>query len=463
MPTRAKDSIAADDVFDPVGELEKIMPAALTGRVVRTAGMTVAAAGFPAPIGALLEIERQGEGPISGEVIGFQDNLTLVSPLGETSGVCRGNRIRLVRTSHTLPVGEELLGRVIDAHGNPIDGLGAAVLPARASLDRSPPPATERPRIVRPLWTGIRALDGLITCGSGQRMGIFAGSGVGKSVSLAMMARYSTADVIVFALVGERGREVNEFIQGDLGREGLGKSVVVVATSDQPALLRVRSAFVATSVAEYFRDQGKDVLLLVDSLTRFAIAQREVGLAAGEPPTTRGYPPSVFGLMPKLVERAGRTRLGSITAFYSVLLEGDDPSEPISDAVRGLLDGPVMLSRRLASKGHYPAIDVTESISRLMPAVTTERHQQAASTVRQLVAMLRDSEDVISVGAYRAGSNPTLDLALAMQGEIDAYLQQPMGEPSAGTMAPEQLIELAAKCASRRNQLAESSHHAPRA
>ena len=432
------------------------MPAALTGRVVRTIGMTAAAAGFPAPIGAQVQIERQGGGPIDGEVIGFRENLTLVYPFGGIHGVCRGSRIRLLRTARTLPVGEELLGRVIDAHGNSIDGLPAPVLPTRVPLDRPPPAATERPRIDSTLSTGIRAIDGLLTCGRGQRLGIFSGSGVGKSVSLGMMARYTAADVIVIALIGERGREVNEFIQRDLG-DGLRKSVVVVATSDEPALVRVHSAFTATTVAEYFRDRGKDVLLLVDSLTRFAMAQREIGLAAGEPPTTRGYPPSVFGLLPKLVERAGRSQLGSITAFYTVLVEGDDPSEPISDAVRGLLDGHAMLSRRLAGKGHYPAIDLLDSISRLMPEITTENHRHATTVVRQLLAILRENEDLISVGAYRPGSNPTLDLAIAMRDDIDAFLQQSVNDPSSADAARDQLMELVAKCAAHRTHLANSS------
>lgn len=442
-----------EDHFDPMSELDHIMPAAITGRVVRTVGMTAAAAGFPAPVGAVVEIERQGAEPVAGEVIGFRENLTLVYPFGGISGVCRGNRVRLVRTSRRLAVGEELLGRVIDAQGQPIDGGPAPVLPTRTCLDRAPPMATMRPRIDTPISTGIRAIDGMLTCGRGQRMGIFSGSGVGKSVSLGMMARYTSADVIVIALIGERGREVNEFIERDLGPEGARKSVVVVATSDQPALLRVQSGFAATCVAEYFRDRGADVLLLVDSITRFAMAQREIGLAAGEPPTTRGYPPSVFALLPKLVERAGRTQHGSITAFYAVLVEGDDPNEPIGDAVRGLLDGHTVLSRRLAGKGHYPAIDILESISRLMTDISEENQRHAATVVRQLLAALRENEDLVSVGAYRPGSNPTLDLALAMQNDIDAFLQQTTGQSSTTESARQQLIEMVSKCASLRASL----------
>jgi flagellum-specific ATP synthase len=350
-------------------QLAAIQPAALTGTVVRTVGLTAAVAGLPAPIGSQVTVERQGGEPLLGEVIGFRDHLTLVHPYGPIAGVRHGQRVRLVRTSRMLRVGEPLLGRVLDAQGRPLDGLAEPALSDRIEIDRSPPPATSRPRIDRPISTGIRAMDGLLTCGLGQRIGIFAGSGVGKSVTLGMMARYTSADVNVIALVGERGREVNDFLERDLGPQGRARSVVVVATSDQPAVLRVQAAFTATAIAEYFRDLGRNVLLMMDSETRLAMAQREIGLAAGEPPTTRGYPPSVFALLPRLVERAGRTPQGAITAFYTVLVEGDDTNEPVSDAVRGLLDGHTILSRRLAGQGHYPAIDILESISRVMPDI----------------------------------------------------------------------------------------------
>ncbi len=423
-------------------QLDRVMPAAIFGSVARTVGMTASVAGFPVPVGALVEIQRQTGPPVRAQVIGFRDELTLLYPFSDLAGVRRGNRVRLVRTSRWLRVGNGLLGRVIDAEGNAVDGKPQPALTDRIQFERRPPHACRRPRIHEPLATGVRAIDGLLTCGKGQRMGVFSGSGVGKSVLLGMMARYTAADVIVIALIGERGREVNEFLERDWGPKGLAKSVVVVATSNEPALVRVHAASAATAVAEYFRDQGKSVLLLMDSITRFALAQREIGLAAGEPPTTRGYPPSVFALMPKLVERAGCSPRGNITAMYSVLVEADDPNEPISDAVRGLLDGHIWLSRNLASKGHYPAIDLLESLSRLMPDVTDDQHRRAAVRLRELSAAYRDHEDLISIGAYRRGSNPTVDTAIEMQQSINRYLRQPVEEPSTLEDARNGLMQL---------------------
>ncbi len=423
-------------------QLESILPTALTGSVVRTIGMTAAVADFPAPVGAVVEIDRQTGGPVAAEVVGFRDDLTLLYPLSGMNGVRHGNRVRLVNTARWVRVGSELLGRVINAHGKCIDGRPQPALRERTPLDRLPPPATERPRIEQVLSTGIRAIDALLTCGKGQRMGIFAGSGVGKSVTLGMMARYTSADVNVIALIGERGREVNEFIERDLGPEGLARSVVVVATSDEPALARVHAAQMGTAVAEYFRDQGKDVLLMMDSVTRFAMAQREIGLAAGEPPTTRGYPPSVFAMLPKLLERSGRSAKGSITGFYSVLVEGDDQNEPIADAVRGLLDGHTWLTRKLATKGHYPAIDVLESISRLMTQITPQAQQNAAQAIRELIAAYRDHEDLISIGAYRRGANRTVDMAMDLKDEIDRFLRQRVEEPATAKDVNESLARL---------------------
>lgn len=430
---------------DLAAQLDAILPTALTGCVVQTVALTASVADFPAPVGAVVRIERQGGDEVEAEVVGFRDEHTIVYPLGSTAGIRRGSRVRMVSSSRSLRVGDALLGRVINARGMPIDRRPLARLPHRVLLDQAPPPAVERPRIREPLSTGVRAVDGLLTCGRGQRIGIFAGSGVGKSVLLGMMARYTAADVNVIALIGERGREVNEFIERDLGPEGLARSVVLVATSDEPGLSRVQAAFAATSVAEYFRDQGKDVLLLMDSVTRLAMAQREIGLAAGEPPATRGYPPSVFGLLPRVVERAGRTEQGSITGLFTVLVEGDDTSEPISDTVRGLLDGHVVLSRRLAEAGHYPAIDILGSISRLFPKLATPEQNDAALVVRRLLAALRDNEDLISVGAYRAGSNALVDAALAVRDPLHELLRQRVEESSNVADARGRLAEFVAR------------------
>ncbi|MBX7169194.1 MAG: FliI/YscN family ATPase [Pirellulales bacterium] len=438
-------------MLDLEAQVAQIMPTAIAGRVVRTLGLTAAVEGFPAPVGAVAEIERHAGAPVPAEVVGFNGGETILFPLSDMSGVRHGNAVRLVQTVPYLRVGPELLGRVIDARGRAIDGGPQPALAHRIPIQRSAPLATQRPRIDTPLSTGIRSIDGLLTCGRGQRMGIFAGPGVGKSVTLGMMARYTSADIRVIGLVGERGRELNEFLERDLGPEGRARSVVVVATSDEPAILRVRAALVATALAEYFRDLQQDVLLLVDSLTRFAMAQREIGLAAGEPPATRGYPPSVFAMLPKLVERAGRTTDGSITAFYSVLVEADDPNEPIGDAVRGLLDGHTWLSRKIASRGHYPAVDVLDSLSRLMSTIAPPEHQEAARFVRELLAAYRENEDLISIGAYRRGTNPVVDLAVDMRDEINLFLRQRIEEPATVESAREGLEALVRSAARRRN------------
>ncbi len=438
-------------MHDIVEQLNSAMSTGLSGTVVRLEGMMVAVADFPAPIGAQVDIERQWANSLPGEVVAFRDNLTLVYPAGDTAGVQYGNRVRLRRTSATIRAGVALLGRVLDAHGVPCDGGPLPALRERIPLHRPPPAAMSRPRIDEPISTGVRAIDGLLTCGRGQRIGIFSGSGVGKSVTLGMMARYTSAEVNVIALIGERGREVNDFLERDLGPRGRARSVVVVATSDQPAIVRVKASFTATAIAEYFRDCGKNVLLMMDSVTRFAMAQREIGLAAGEPPTSKGYPPSMFSLLPRLVERSGRTTKGSITGFYTVLVEGDDTNEPVSDTVRGLLDGHVVLSRKLAAKAHYPAIDVLESISRVMPDITTPEHRQATQIVRELMGAYRDHEDLISIGAYRAGTNPSVDVAIAMQSDIHRYLRQEVEQSSSIEAARVELLALAQRAQSLRS------------
>ncbi|MDR2344974.1 MAG: FliI/YscN family ATPase [Planctomycetaceae bacterium] len=404
--------------------INSIMPVRLIGTVVQTHGMTIAAAGFPAPVGSVAEIERAGNEPLKAEIIGFRDNYTILYPYNDIIGVRRGNRVRLTKTLPWIRVGTNLLGRILNAEGLPIDGLPLPTLEDRILFDNKPPQATSRPRINEILATGIRAIDGMLTCGCGQRLGIFAGSGVGKSVTLGMIARYTNADIIVIGLIGERGRELNDFIERDLGTEGLQKSVVVVATSNEPALMRVRAPMTAMSIAEYFRDQGKNVLVMMDSLTRFAMAQREIGLAAGEPPTTKGYPPSVYAILPKLIERAGRSQKGTITAFFTVLVEGDDQNDPIGDTVRGLLDGHIWLSRKLSTRGYYPAIDPIESISRLMPDICDEQHLKAARNMRKILGIYSENEDAISIGAYRKGSSQEIDNAIVMKPKIDEFLQQ---------------------------------------
>jgi FliI/YscN family ATPase len=423
-----------------------MMTTALVGSVIETVGMTAAVADFAAPVGAHVTIEREAGASATGEVIGFRDDATIVYLFSGTAGVRRGNRVRLGRTTRTLRAGAALLGRVIDAHGKCIDGRPQPMLLAHVPLDRDPPPPVQRPRITEPLGTGVHVIDALLTCGRGQRLGIFAGSGVGKSVLLGMMSRHTAADVVVIGLIGERGREVNEFIERDLGPDGLARSVLVVATSNEPALARVQAAFTATAVAEYFRDKGRQVLLLIDSVTRLAMAQREIGLAAGEPPTTRGYPPSMYGLMPRLVERAGQAQVGSITAYYSVLVEGDDENEPVADTMRGLLDGHIWLSRKLSSRGHFPAVDVLSSISRLMNDVATASHRAAAQTIRRLLAEYAEHEDLLSIGAYRRGTNRLMDAALDMREPIESFLRQAVDSTIPFDQIVSQLQTLASQC-----------------
>jgi FliI/YscN family ATPase len=409
-------------------QVRRILPLGLTGSVSKLVGLTVSVGGFPAPLGAVCSVVRESGAPVRGEVVGFREDETVLLPYGDLAGVRRGNQVMLVQSAPGIRVGERLLGRVLDGRGRFVDNQPPPPLPHRIGLDSVLTPPLRRPRINSPLGTGIRVIDAMLTCGKGQRLGIFAGSGVGKSVLMGQMARSSTADVNVVVLVGERGREVREFLERDLGPQGLARSVVVAATSDEPALIRMRAAYVGTAIAEYFRDAGKDVLLMMDSVTRFALAQREIGLAAGEPPATRGYPPSVFAILPRLLERSGKTDRGSITGFYTVLVEADDANEPISDTVRGILDGHIMLSRKLAHQAHWPAIDVLSSISRSMPDVTSDEHRRNADSLKQLLAAYQDSQDLISIGAYQNGSNPMVDAAIRMRDETTKFLRQGMSE-----------------------------------
>jgi len=385
---------------------------------------------------------KGGETVCLSEVVGFRNNRVLSMVLGEANRVSPGSEIVATGKTLSVSVGENLLGRVIDGLGQPIDGKGPLLASEMRSIYNAPPSPLERRRISDRIVTGIRSIDSLLTCGKGQRIGIFAGSGVGKSVMLGMIARDTSADVNVIALVGERGREVGEFLDRELGPEGLKRSVVVVATSDQAALIRIKAAFMATSIAEYFRDRGNDVMLLMDSVTRLAMSQREVGLAIGEPPTTKGYTPSVFAILPKLLERAGNAKKGSITGLYTVLVEGDDMNEPVADAVRSILDGHIVLSRRLASAGHYPAVDVLESVSRVMPSITTPEHRKAAQRLLDLMATYREAEDLINIGAYVKGSNPRIDAAVAKIDAMRAFLRQAPDEKEDIVQSIEQLIEL---------------------
>ena len=421
------------DFTGALDRLRTVDPIRLSGRVTDVIGLVIEGNGPGLPVGGLCSIERRkGRGAVPAEVVGFRRNRVLLMPLGDVGGIEPGNRIVVDRERQYVNVGEEMLGRVIDGLGVPLDGGGPLLLRRQVALQGRPINPLERRPIREPLQLGVRALDALLTCGRGQRMGIFAGSGVGKSSLLGMIARATRAQVNVVALIGERGREVREFIERDLGPEGLARSVVVVATSDQPPLVRIRGAFLATAVAEFFRDRRMDVMLMMDSLTRLAMAQREVGLSIGEPPSARGYTPSVFTLLPKLLERAGATEKGSITGLYTVLVDGDDMNEPIADATRGLLDGHVVLSRALADEGHFPSIDVLRSISRLMNDIVSPEQRAAAQRLRGWLATYRDTEDLIHIGAYTAGTNPQIDEAIARRNHIATFLRQGLDErPSA--------------------------------
>ena len=414
------------------------------GRVRSAAGLVIEASGLDAAIGDLCVVRPPGDdvAPVEAEVVGVRGDSALLMPLGEQTGLRAGSLVERAARPHTVPVGDALLGRVIDAAGRPIDGKGPLALTENRAVRAQPPAPLDRQLIDAPLRTGVRAIDGLLTFAKGQRVGIFAGSGVGKSTLLGTIAARSEADVNVIALIGERGREVREFVQDTLGDEVLARSVVVAVTGDQAALARVKGALVATAVAEHFRDEGRDVLLMMDSVTRVAQAQREIGLAAGEPPTTRGYTPSVFALLPRLLERAGPGERGTITGLFTVLVDGGDLDEPVADAVRGILDGHIVLSRDLADAGHFPAIDVPASVSRTMNRVTEAPQQEAARQVRALLAAYRQVEPLVRVGAFEPGQDPAADRAVALQPAITAFLRQAADDP--GGDAAEQLAAVVA-------------------
>ncbi len=412
--------------------LKKFFPIRVYGKVHRIVGLVVEGSCPRSSIGSLCEISPLQTGEvIPAEIVGYSNNRALLMPLGELRGLGPGSLIHVKKEQATISVGESLLGRVVDGMMRPLDEGPPLSLPYEKALYSLPPGPMQREAITQPLDLGIRAINGLLTCGVGQRMGIMAGSGVGKSVLLGMMAKYAQADINVIALIGERGREVREFIERDLGKEGLKQSVIIAVTSDQSPLLRMRGAFVATAIAEFFSQKGKNVLLMMDSVTRFAMAMREIGLSIGEPPTTKGYTPSVFATLPKLLERAGNFQnQGSITGLYTVLVDGDDLTEPVADSVRSILDGHIVLSRNLAAKNHYPAIDVMMSTSRVMRDITSERHRELAGKARSVMAVYRESEDLINIGAYTAGANKKIDYAVSRIEAINTFLTQGYDESS---------------------------------
>ncbi len=422
MGTSASSELEIDSYLSRLKDIDLVK---VNGRVSQVIGLVIESVGPNCSLGEVCTVKSHSEEDIClSEVVGFKESRVLSMVLGGTTRISPGSEIVASGKPFTIPVGSSLLGRIIDGLGRPMDRKGPIEGEELRSIYAAPPNPLTRKRITEPIVTGVRSIDSLLTCGRGQRIGIFSASGVGKSTTLGMIARNTSADVNVIALIGERGREVRDFIDGELGPEGLARSVVVVATSDQEALLRLKAAFIATTIAEYFRDKGKNVMFLFDSVTRVATAQREVGLAIGEPPTTKGYTPSVFALLPKLLERAGNSDVGSITGMYTVLVEGDDMNEPVADHTRAILDGHIVLSRRLASAGHYPAIDVLESISRVMPSITTPEHRKAVHRFLDLLATYREAEDLINIGAYVKGSNPRIDEAVLHIEEMRSFLKQ---------------------------------------
>lgn len=434
-------TVLQPDISRYIDHLRPLDPVRVNGKVTQVIGLTVESEGPDASVGDVCYIyPAKSVKPLKAEVVGFRNNKVILMPLGDLHAIGPGCDVVGTGKPLTVQVGSELLGKVLDGLGQPLDGSFIPTRMPHYSTHNLPANPLFRPRVTEPLGIGVRAIDGLLTVGQGQRVGIFAGSGVGKSTLLGMIARNTSADVNVIALIGERGREVLEFIEKDLGPEGLARSVVVVATSDQPALIRIKGALIATTIAEYFRDRGLNVMLMMDSVTRFAMAQREVGLAIGEPPATRGYTPSVFAMLPKLLERAGTGPAGSITAFYTVLVDGDDMNEPIADAVRGILDGHIVLSRSLANKGHFPAIDVLASVSRVMSNIVPGDQQEAANELKRLLSVYRDSEDLINIGAYQRGSNPEIDRAIEYYDAIRGFTQQKTHEKVGFAEAQQNLV-----------------------
>jgi len=417
------------DLSKYITSLAKFDTLERAGRVTRIVGLAVEASGPSSKIGDICELYTlDGERSMRAEIVGFRDGQTLLMPFGSLEGIGLGSYVVYTGKALRVPVGDALIGRILDALGNPFDDLAEPKIDAWYPADNDPPNPLTRERIKEVMPLGVKAIDSMLTVGRGQRLGIFAGSGVGKSTLLGMMARYAVADVNVIVLVGERGREVRDFIEKDLGEEGLKKSVLVIATSDQPALLRLKCAMTGTAVAEYFRDRGKKVLLLMDSLTRFAMAQREIGMAAGEPPVSRGFPPSVFAILPRLLERSGMSDKGSITGLYTVLVEGDDMNEPISDTVRGILDGHIVLSRAIANSNHYPPIDILGSVSRVMPEIVSKEHLQEFGTIKNMIAVYKEAEDLINIGAYREGANAEIDRSVKLHTPIQTFLKQDMND-----------------------------------
>ncbi|WP_106587446.1 flagellar protein export ATPase FliI [Salsuginibacillus halophilus] len=415
---------------DLIHEVDRLTPYKMYGRVTQVVGLTIEAKGPQAAVGELCYIHSDTNSEtLQAEVVGFRGEHVLLMPLNAAVDIAPGSLVEASRRPLEIKVGTGLIGKVIDGLGRPMDGSTLPEGLTPQPIDNEPPNPLMRPRIEEPLSLGVKAVDGCMTVGKGQRVGIFAGSGVGKSTLLAMFTKHSDADINVIALIGERGREVKEFIERDLGKSGMKNTILVVATSDQPALMRIKGAMTATAVAEYFREQGKDVNLLMDSVTRFAMAQREIGLAIGEPPTTKGYTPSVFALLPRLLERSGTSENGTVTAFYTVLVDGDDMNEPVADAVRGILDGHLVLSRELANKGHYPAIHVLQSVSRVMGDIVSKTHINAAEQLRRLLSTYEESEDLIQIGAYKRGSSKEVDRAVKAYPKIQQFLQQSMDEP----------------------------------